>query len=110
MDQLTKFVTYCFTILYQHQVADSYDHAKEAAGKVKVAYDLKSVGPPVLSAKDAMERNSMFPVHFAVVGETKPIGDLVEGFAEGEMKLEDVQVHYLQTIFSAFLRHEFQYS
>ncbi|KAG0562492.1 hypothetical protein KC19_9G150900 [Ceratodon purpureus] len=73
-------------------VADSYDHAKEAAGKVKVEYDLKSVGPPILSAKDAMEQNSMFPVHFAVAGETKPIGDIAEGFAEGELKLEDVQV------------------
>ena len=74
---------------------------------MKVEYDLKSVGPPVLSAKDAMERNSTFPVHFIVAGETKPIGDIVEGFAEGEMRLENVQVRYPHTIYLIFLDTNF---
>lgn len=87
-----------FRILCPHQVADTYDHAKEAAGRVKVEYDVESVGPPVLSAKEAVERNSMFPVNPLVVNYYKPIGDVTEGFAAGEMKLRNVQVRcYSQT-------------
>lgn len=59
---------------------------------MKVDYDVKSVGPPVLSAKEAMERNSFFPVHFLVAGAFKPIGDITEGFAAADMKLENVKV------------------
>ena len=59
---------------------------------MKVDYDVKSVGPPVLSAKEAVERNSFFPVHFLVAGSFKPLNDITEGFAAGDMKLENVKV------------------
>jgi xanthine dehydrogenase molybdopterin-binding subunit B len=87
-----NFVTNFSGILYHHQIADTYDHAKEAAGRVKVDYDLESVGPPVLSAKEAVERSSFFPVHFLVAGAFKPIDDITEGFAAGEIKLENIKV------------------
>jgi xanthine dehydrogenase/oxidase len=40
-------------------IADSHMHAVNAARKVKVVY--KSLGPPILSIKDAIEKNSFFP-------------------------------------------------
>ena len=55
-------------------------------------YDVKSVGPPILSAKEAVERNSFFPVNSLVAGGLKPIGDITEGLAAGDMKLENVEV------------------
>lgn len=59
---------------------------------MKVDYDVHSVGPPVLSAKDAVDQNSFHPVHFLVAPTLKPIGDTAEGFAAGDLKLENVQV------------------
>ena len=40
-------------------LTDSHMHAVNAARKVKVVY--KSLGPPILSIKDAIEKNSFFP-------------------------------------------------
>lgn len=85
-------VTNISGVLYYHQVADTYDHAKEAAGRVEVDYDLKSVSPPILSAKEAVQRCSFYPVNFLAAGAIKPIDDITEGFAAGEMKLENVEV------------------
>lgn len=82
----------CVGHLIGVMVADTYDHAKEAAGRVKVYYDTQSVGPPILSAKEALEQNSTFPVHFMVANSFGPIDDITEGFAAGEMKLENVEV------------------
>lgn len=59
---------------------------------MKVAYDVHSVGPPIFSAKDAVDQNSFFPVHFLVAPNLKPIDDIAEGFAAGDLKLENVQV------------------
>ena len=72
---------------------------------MKVDYDVESVGPPVLSAKEAVERNSFFPVHFYVVHYLKPIDDITEGFAAGDIKLENFEVRLTQPWVSWKLRN-----
>lgn len=79
-------------VLYVTQIADTYDHAKTAAEKVKVVYDTQSVGSPILTSKEAVARDSTYPVHFLFGSELFPIGDAAKGLAEAEFQIEG-EVH-----------------
>jgi len=70
------------------QVADTYDHAKLAAGKVSVDYDTQSVGKPVMNCQEAVAQNSIHPLHsFGSPKVKHPIGDVDKALAEAEFKL-----------------------
>ena len=79
-------------VLYVTQIADTYDHAKTAADKVKVVYDTQSVGAPILTYKEAIARDSTYPVHFLFAGDLFPIGDAAKGLEEAEFQIEG-EVH-----------------
>lgn len=56
------------------QVADTYENARYAAGKVNVGYDTQSVGAPIMTCDDAAAKNSVFPI--APMFLQSPVGDV----------------------------------
>ncbi|KAL3677014.1 hypothetical protein R1sor_026962 [Riccia sorocarpa] len=60
-------------------VADSYEHAMQAAAKVEVEYDETTLGPPILSLEEAVEKNSFKVSELAFMGSASAGDDLEKG-------------------------------
>ncbi|KAG0560330.1 hypothetical protein KC19_10G172500 [Ceratodon purpureus] len=70
-------------------VADTYDHARLAAGRVCVDYDTHSVGAPVMNCHDALAQGSTLPTYPPSPLSVKhPIGNVEKALAEAEFNLE----------------------
>ncbi|KAI5083886.1 hypothetical protein GOP47_0000055 [Adiantum capillus-veneris] len=69
-------------------VADSPEHAKQAAAKVRVEYEVES--SPILSVEEAEANNSFFPKSFFPFRFS--VGDIETGFLEADHKITDGEV------------------
>lgn len=70
-------------------VADSPEHAKEAAAKVKVEYEVES--SPILCVEDAVAKNSFFP-RSSYFPPKASVGDIEKGFLEADHKILNAEV------------------
>lgn len=69
-------------------VADSPEHAKEAAAKVRVEYEVES--SPILCVEDAVAKKSFFPrSQFPLKAS---VGDIEKGFLEADHKILNAEV------------------
>ncbi|KAL2608710.1 hypothetical protein R1flu_027283 [Riccia fluitans] len=69
-------------------VADSYEHALEAAKQVKVEYDETSVGKPVLTVEEAAAKNLFKTTHLSSLGNAS-VGEVL---VKGDYRIENVEL------------------
>ncbi|KAL3677005.1 hypothetical protein R1sor_026953 [Riccia sorocarpa] len=70
-------------------VADTYEHAVQAAAKVEVEYDDTTLGPPILSLEEAAAKSSFKISKFAFLGSAS-VGDVLE---KGDYRIENAEVY-----------------
>lgn len=79
-------LSFSFCGYHCQQVADTYDNARLAAGKVKVDYDMHNLEAPVMTCEDAIAKNSMHPQ--IPPFKPRPIGNVEESLREAQFHLE----------------------
>ncbi|KAL2608711.1 hypothetical protein R1flu_027284 [Riccia fluitans] len=70
-------------------VADTYEHAVQAAAKVKVEYDESTLGQPILTVEDAAAKNSFKITKLASLG-CASVGDALQ---KGDYRIENAEVY-----------------
>ncbi|XP_024376895.1 probable aldehyde oxidase 3 [Physcomitrium patens] len=71
-------------------VADTYEHAQLAAGKVNVDYDTHSFGAPIMNCDEAVAKDSFHPMNPAFAPPHNPVGDAEESLKEADFKSEGI--------------------
>lgn len=73
-------------------MADSDQHASDAAAKVHVVYDTEVLGPPILSIEDAVARDSFISLPPFVTSGLSSVGDAAQALSQAEERIENAEV------------------